>query len=121
MGDNNIWIALTSICVLSEVSSLILEEAHATASEFPLGLVTGCQRFTCLATDPNDLWQDFFGKYDPAEYETQGSSFIECLFYPNLDSLSGFKWTGPDPLSDSTRASDIFVHVSAFLFPKEVH
>ncbi|CDM32677.1 unnamed protein product [Penicillium roqueforti FM164] len=73
----------------------------------------------CLATDPNDLWQDFLGKDDPAEYETQGSSFIECLFYPDLDSLSGFKWTGPDPLTNSTRASDIFLHMSALLFPKE--
>ncbi|CAG8147735.1 unnamed protein product, partial [Penicillium nalgiovense] len=47
----------------------------------------------CLATDPNDLWQDFLGKDDPAEYETQPSSLIECLFYTNLDSLSSFKWT----------------------------
>jgi hypothetical protein len=78
----------------------------------------------CLATDPNDLWQDLLGKDDPGEYETQGSSLIECLFYPDLDSpdnLSGFKWTGPDPLSNSTRASDIFLHTSALLFPKEVH
>ncbi|CAG8127844.1 unnamed protein product [Penicillium nalgiovense] len=75
----------------------------------------------CLATDPNDLWQDSFGKDDPAEYETQEPSLIECLFYPNLDSLSGFKWTGPDPLTNSTRASDIFLHMSALLFPKEVH
>ena len=75
----------------------------------------------CLATDPNDLWQDFLGKDDPAEHETQEPSFIECLFYPTLDSLSGFKWTGPDPLSNSTRASDIFLHMSALLFPKEVH
>ena len=75
----------------------------------------------CLATEPNDLWQGSLGKDDPAEYETQGSSFIECLFYPDLDSLSGFKWTGPDPLSNSTRASDIFLHMSALLFPKEVH
>jgi hypothetical protein len=72
----------------------------------------------CLATDPNDLWQDFLGKDDPAEYETQGSSFIECLFYPNLDSLSGFMWTDPVPLSNSTRTSDIFLHMSALLFPK---
>jgi hypothetical protein len=75
----------------------------------------------CLATDPNDLGQDFLGKDDPAEYETQEPSFIECLFYPTLDSLSGFKWTGPDPLSNSTRASDIFLHMSALLFPKKVH
>jgi hypothetical protein len=75
----------------------------------------------CLATDPNDQWQDFLGKDDPAEYETQGSSFIECLFYPNLDSLSGFKWTGPDSLPNSTRASDIFIHTSALLSHEELH
>ncbi|CAG8059571.1 unnamed protein product [Penicillium nalgiovense] len=61
-----------------------------------------------------------FGNDDPAEYETQEPSLIECLFYPNLDSLTRFKWTGPDPLFNSTQASDIFVHLSAFLFPKEV-
>ena len=37
-----------------------------------------------------------------------------------LNSLSGFKWTGPDPLSISTQANDIFLHTSALLFPKEV-
>ncbi|KAJ5033208.1 hypothetical protein NUH16_003124 [Penicillium rubens] len=76
---------------------------------------------SCLATDPNDLWQDLLGKFDPARCETPGSSLIEYLFYPNIDSLSGFKWTGPDPLSISTQASDIFLHMSALLFPKEVH
>lgn len=45
----------------------------------------------CLATDPNDLWQDLRAQDDPAEYETQEPSLIECLFHPNLDSLSGFK------------------------------
>lgn len=75
----------------------------------------------CLATDSNDLWQDSFGKDDPAEYEIQEHSLIECIFYSTLDSLSRFKWTGPDPLSNSTRASDIFLHMSALLFPKEVH
>jgi hypothetical protein len=34
-----------------------------------------------------------FGKDDPAEYETQEPSLIECLFYPTLDRLSGYKWT----------------------------
>ncbi len=75
----------------------------------------------CLATDSNDLWQDLLGKEDPAEYETQGSSLIECHFYPDLDSLSGFKWTGPDSLSNSTQASDIFLYMSALLFPKDVY
>jgi hypothetical protein len=53
----------------------------------------------CLATDPNDLWQDFLGKDNPAEHRTQEPSLIECLFYPILDSLSGFKWTGPHSLT----------------------
>ncbi|KAI1828772.1 hypothetical protein DTO027I6_10291 [Penicillium roqueforti] len=75
----------------------------------------------CLSTDPNGLLQDSFGKDDPAEYETQEPSSIECLFYPSLDSLSELKWTGPDALSNSPRASDIFLHMSALLFPKEVH
>jgi hypothetical protein len=30
-------------------------------------------------------------------------------------------WTGPDPLSMSTRASDLFLYMSAFAFPSEVH
>ena len=46
---------------------------------------------------------------------------LEWLFHPTYDKLSAFKWTGPDPLSMSTQASDIFLHMSAFAFPKEVH
>jgi hypothetical protein len=52
---------------------------------------------TSLGKRSADMWRK--------EYQTQGSSFIECIFYPTLDSLSGFKWTGPDSLSNSTRAS----------------
>ena len=74
----------------------------------------------CLATDPDDPRQ-VLNKVDPAGYEAQGSSLIECLFYPNRDSLPGFKWTGSDPLSISTQASDIFLYMSALLFPKDVH
>jgi hypothetical protein len=70
---------------------------------------------------PVSLLIPMIDKDDPAEYETQGSSFIECLFYPDLDSLSGFKWIGPDPLSHSTRASGIFLYMSALLVPKDVH
>jgi hypothetical protein len=74
----------------------------------------------CLASDP-DGPRHVLDEVDLAGYEPQGPSVIECLFYPDLDSLSGFKWTGPDPLSSSTQASDIFLYVSALLFPKEVH
>ncbi|KAJ5202993.1 hypothetical protein N7449_005072, partial [Penicillium cf. viridicatum] len=73
-----------------------------------------------LATDPDNPRQ-ILNKVDPAGHKAQGSSLIEYLFYPDIDSLSGFKWTGPDPLSTSTQASDIFLHISALLFPKDVH
>ncbi|CDM32560.1 unnamed protein product [Penicillium roqueforti FM164] len=42
----------------------------------------------------------------PQEVTCTVRVFIECHFYPDLDSLSGFKWTGPDPLTNSTRASE---------------
>lgn len=74
----------------------------------------------CLATDfeqPRRILSDGSG---PAGYECSGSSSIECVFHPTCDNLSAFKWTGPDPLSMSTQASDLFLHVSALAFPKEV-
>ncbi|KGO69348.1 hypothetical protein PITC_095300 [Penicillium italicum] len=43
------------------------------------------------------------------------------LFSSHFDKLLAFKWTGLDPLSTSTRASDLFLYISAFTFPKEVH
>ncbi|CRL31339.1 unnamed protein product [Penicillium camemberti] len=36
------------------------------------------------------------------------------------DSVCGFRWTGSDPLSISTQASDIFLHMLALIFPREV-
>ncbi|CDM38554.1 unnamed protein product [Penicillium roqueforti FM164] len=75
----------------------------------------------CLATDPGDPRPTSSNRGEPAGCSNQRSSMIECLFHPSLDDLSGFKWTGPDPLSISTQAGDIFLHMSAFLFPKEIH
>ncbi|CAG8096579.1 unnamed protein product [Penicillium salamii] len=75
----------------------------------------------CLAADfehPRRIPSDESG---PAGYDTSGSSLIECLFHPTCDKLPAFKWMGPDPLSMSTQASDLFLHISAFAFPKEVH
>jgi len=75
----------------------------------------------CLATDSEYPRQILSDAGEPAGYETSGSSLIECLFHPTYDKLSAFKWTGPDPLSMSTQASDLFLYMSAFAFPKEVH
>ena len=74
----------------------------------------------CLATDPGKARQISVDEGEPAGYETQGSSVIECFLHPTHDKLSAFKWTGPDPLSMSTQASDLFLHRSALTFPKEV-
>ncbi|CAG8024071.1 unnamed protein product [Penicillium nalgiovense] len=65
----------------------------------------------CLATDSDNPRQILSNEGEPAEYETSGSSLIECLFDPTYDKLSAFKWTGPDPLSMSTQTSDIFLYM----------
>jgi hypothetical protein len=43
------------------------------------------------------------------------------LFHSSCDNLLAFKWTGPDALSISTQARDMFFDMSAFAFPIEVH
>lgn len=74
-----------------------------------------------LATDFEHPRQILSDGSEPAGYETSGSSSIECFYYPTYDNLSAFKWTRPDPLSMSTQASDLFLHMSAFAFPNKVH
>ncbi|CAG8275527.1 unnamed protein product [Penicillium olsonii] len=75
----------------------------------------------CLATESDNSRQISSDKDESAGYETQGSSVIECFLHPTYDKPSAFKWMGPDPLSMSTQASDIFFYMSAFAFPNEVH
>jgi hypothetical protein len=75
----------------------------------------------CLATDSEYSRQILSDEVEPAGYETSGSSSIKCFFHPTYDKLPAFKWTGPDPLSMSTQASDLFLYMSALAFPKELH
>ncbi|KAK9847703.1 hypothetical protein MYU51_018319 [Penicillium brevicompactum] len=75
----------------------------------------------CLATNFEHPRQILSDTIKPAGYKTLGSSLIEYLFHPTYDKLLAFKWTGPDPLSMSTQASDLFLYMSAFTFPNEVH
>ena len=58
---------------------------------------------------------------DPAGYEAQGSSLVECFFHPNREHPSGFEWTGPDPLSVSTQSEDIFRFMSVFFLTEEIY
>jgi hypothetical protein len=64
----------------------------------------------CLATDLGEPRQIHSNEDQHAEYESHGSSLIERFFHPNHDNLSV-----------STQANDIFLYMSAFLFPAEVH
>jgi hypothetical protein len=75
----------------------------------------------CLATDFEHPRQILSDESEPAGYETSESPLIECFFHPTYDKLSAFKWTGPDPLSMSTQASELSLYMSAFAFPNEVH
>jgi hypothetical protein len=74
----------------------------------------------CLATDC-EYPRQILHEVEPAGKEASGSSLIECLFQPTYNKLSAFKWTGPDHLSMSTQASKLFLYMSAFAFPNEVH
>ncbi|CRL27393.1 unnamed protein product [Penicillium camemberti] len=58
---------------------------------------------------------------EPVGYKTLGSSLIEYLFHPIYKKLLAFKWIGPDPLSISTQASDLFFYMLAFTFSNKVH
>ncbi|CAG8140906.1 unnamed protein product [Penicillium nalgiovense] len=73
-----------------------------------------------LAAD-YDVWLGFFNVAEPAAYEAQGHHLVECFFHPNQENQSGFKWTGPDPLSFSTLADDLFLYLSTFFLAEEVY
>jgi hypothetical protein len=46
---------------------------------------------------------------------------VECFFHCNHEDQSGFKWTGPHPLSISTLTDDLFLYISAFFPSDEVY
>ena len=76
----------------------------------------------CLAndlTDPRHILSNE-GAHR-GRYEFRGYSLIEGFSHTNHDNLSGFKWTGLDPLSISSQTSHNFLYVSAFIFSEEVH
>ncbi|CAG8024009.1 unnamed protein product [Penicillium nalgiovense] len=84
--------------------------------EAPLGLLQ------CLPGHPRRVVRGHRSSAELSRSLPLGpSSLIECLFHPTYDKPLAFKWTGPDPLSMSTQASDLFLYMSAFAFPSEVH
>ena len=75
----------------------------------------------CLCADHEDIGLDFPNGLKSVAHEGQGSPLVECFFHPNNDNQSGFKWTGPDPLSFATQADDLFLYMSAFFLFEEVY
>jgi hypothetical protein len=74
----------------------------------------------CLCADKEDIGLDCPNGLKCVAHEGQGSSLVECFFHPDYDNQSGFKWTGPDPLSLATQADDLFLYMSAFFLFEEV-
>lgn len=76
----------------------------------------------CLATDFEHPREIFSDESEATGYEASEPSSIECFLHPTYDDdkLPAFNWMGPDPLSVSTQASDMFFFMSALAFPKEV-
>ena len=105
-----------------------LARAHNSADyDLDLGLHTIWRESSCIPTPPPCLAadQDDPGLVPPdiaesTRYESQELALVECLFRPN-ENGSGFKWTGPDPLSLSTRPDDLFIYMSAFFLSEEVY
>ena len=75
----------------------------------------------CLAADHDESRLLFPNVTESAGDEVQSLSLVECFFHPNHENQSGFQWTGPDPLSVSTRTEDFFLYMSAFFLSEEVH
>jgi hypothetical protein len=67
------------------------------------------------------LKQNPFDLSGVSSSEVYGLSLVDCVFYPNHETQQSFPWTGPDPLSPSTKAEDIFIYFSAFLLSEEVY
>jgi hypothetical protein len=75
----------------------------------------------CLATDHRGLKQTSLNLSGVSSSELYGLSLVDYAFYPNHETQQSFPWTGPDPLSPSTKAEDSFVYFSAFLLPEKVY
>ncbi|CAG7960604.1 unnamed protein product [Penicillium salamii] len=74
-----------------------------------------------LYADNEDGGLDLPNVAEPGAHEAQGPLSVECFFHSNYEDQSGFKWTGPHPLSISTLTDDLFLYISAFFPSEEVY
>ena len=74
-----------------------------------------------LSADNEDAGLYFPNVAEPRAHEAQGSLSVECFFHRNYEDQSGFRWTGPHPLSISTLPDDLFLYVSAYFPSDEVY
>ncbi|KAJ5117613.1 hypothetical protein N7448_011245 [Penicillium atrosanguineum] len=75
----------------------------------------------CLTTDRASSGLASLNLAESAGYEEQGPSLVKYFFHPNREDPSGFEWTGPDPLSVSTRSEDLFLFISKIFLTEEIH
>ncbi|KAJ5720251.1 uncharacterized protein N7483_008185 [Penicillium malachiteum] len=68
----------------------------------------------CLAT------ADTTPHYNSTAISPNPRPEIEYILFSIPESKHGFYWFGPDPLAPDTCAADIFSHISAFTFMREV-
>ncbi|CAG7976694.1 unnamed protein product [Penicillium salamii] len=74
-----------------------------------------------LSADNEDAGLDSPNVAGHGAHEAQGPLLVQCFFHSNYEDQSGFKWTGPHPLSISTRADDLFLYISAHSPSEEVY
>ncbi|KAJ5300048.1 hypothetical protein N7508_007291 [Penicillium antarcticum] len=74
-----------------------------------------------LSADNEDVGLDLPNVAEAGAHKAQGPLSVECFLHCNHEDQSGFKWTGPHPLSTSTLADDLFLYISAFFPFDEVY
>jgi hypothetical protein len=117
-GQNGWYhLILRSCCAHSRLDSgfnLNIHEIRRESCSIPA-------RAPSLSANNDDVGLDFPNLAEPGAHEAQGPLSVECFFHCNHEDQSGFKWTGPHPLSISTIADDLFLYVSAFFPSEEVY
>ncbi|KAJ5240489.1 uncharacterized protein N7469_002080 [Penicillium citrinum] len=108
-----LWHRRQTAHAIQDAVLAVLKEMNKASSDLPAVP-------PCIATEPNDIKVLSIDSLDTSGSDTYGFCVVDYLFYPNHGSHQGFPWTGPDPLSPTTQADDLFLYLSAFLLPQEI-
>lgn len=75
----------------------------------------------CLSINHDDVRLEYPNVAKDVAHETQRPFLVEHFFHPNQENQLAFKRTSPDPLSVSTLANYLFLHMSGFFICDEVY